>query len=47
MARAAMRMSFDVFANEAVRMMKWTQDNSWSPAGDAAQGLSRTQVKVC
>ena len=45
-ARAAMRMSFDVFANEGVRMMKSTLHNGRPPGGDAAQSLSRTQLKV-
>lgn len=45
-ARAAMRMSFDIFANEGVRMMKSTLDSGRSLAPDAAQNLSRTQLKV-
>lgn len=44
-ARAAMRMSFDIFANEGVRMMKSTLDGA-RPSGGAEQGLSRTQLKV-
>lgn len=45
-ARAAMRMSFDIFANEGVRMMKSTLDNGRSPGATADQNLSRTQLKV-
>lgn len=44
-ARAAMRMSFDIFANEGVRMMKSALDSGRSGNG-ASQGLSRTQQKV-
>ena len=45
-ARAAMRMSFDIFANEGVRMMKSTLDSSRTPGVDAAPSLSRTQLRV-
>lgn len=44
-ARAAMRISFDIFANEGVRMMKSALDSGRS-GGGAARGLSRTQQKV-
>lgn len=44
-ARAAMRMSFDIFANEGVRMMKSALDSGRSGSG-SPQGLSRTQQKV-
>lgn len=44
-ARAAMRMSFDIFANEGVRMMKSALDSGRSGSG-SSQGLSRTQQKV-
>ena len=45
-ARAAMRMSFDIFANEGVRMMKSTLDNGRSQEANTDQNLSRTQLKV-
>jgi DNA-binding NarL/FixJ family response regulator len=46
-ARAAMRMSFDVFANEATRMMNSPMDTVRSPVSDALKlNLSRTQLKV-
>ena len=45
-ARAAMRMSFDIFANEGVRMMKSTHDGNRTPGENSGQGLSRTQLKV-
>jgi DNA-binding CsgD family transcriptional regulator len=45
-ARAAMRMSFDIFANEGVRMMKSALDHGRAPGAGAAHKLSRTQLKV-
>lgn len=44
-ARAAMRMSFDIFANEGVRMMKSALDTGHS-GNSSLPGLSRTQQKV-
>lgn len=45
-ARAAMRMSFDIFANEGVRMMKSSLDHGRMSGAGAAHKLSRTQLKV-
>lgn len=44
-ARAALRMAFDVFANEGARMLKMSEEQE----GDASTGrrdLSKTQLKV-
>jgi DNA-binding CsgD family transcriptional regulator len=46
-ARAALRMAFDVFANEGARMLKIVPGGAGADSGDAAsRDLSKTQLKV-
>jgi DNA-binding NarL/FixJ family response regulator len=45
--KAALRMVFDVFANEGVRMLKVAPGGAETPGdGDHARDLSKTQLKV-
>jgi DNA-binding CsgD family transcriptional regulator len=46
--RAALRMCFDVFANEGLRMIKAAGSTAIEPGddGDGKPGLSKTQLKV-
>jgi DNA-binding CsgD family transcriptional regulator len=45
-ARAAMRMVFDVFANEGARMMRAIPGPPALPGDDPRRSLSKTQLKV-
>lgn len=45
-ARAALRMAFDVFANEGVRMLKMSSEGGMEEEGGSVQDLSKTQMKV-
>lgn len=45
-ARAALRMAFDVFANEGARMLKMASDDASGEDAQPRQNLSRTQLKV-
>jgi DNA-binding NarL/FixJ family response regulator len=45
-ARAALRMAFDVFANEGARMLKMSDDGVGAEEEGPRRDLSRTQLKV-
>jgi len=45
-ARAAMRMAFDIFANEGARMMRATPERAGSDEDGMLRSLSKTQLKV-
>ncbi|MDP3492501.1 MAG: autoinducer binding domain-containing protein [Hyphomonadaceae bacterium] len=45
-ARAALRMAFEVFANEGARMLKMSGEESSSQEADAKRDLSKTQLRV-
>lgn len=45
-ARAALRMAFDVFANEGARMLKMSDDGGMNEDAGPRRDLSRTQLKV-
>lgn len=45
-ARAALRMAFDVFANEGARMLKMSAEPSAQDEVGATRDLSKTQLKV-
>lgn len=46
MARAALRMAFDVFANEGARMLKTASVPRPQDEGDGSMTLSKTQLRV-
>lgn len=45
-AKAALRMAFDVFANEGARMLKMSEEGEADASNGARRELSKTQLKV-